>query len=221
MSSKRLYFLLIGIIFVLFIGLVVGTYGANNLLSTQANKLTNLKAKNLALTQEQLSLSNAKEDLKKYANFEQIAQDIVPEDKDQAETVLEIVNIAAQNGISLSSITFPASTLGTATSPQLSTTKPGVTSSSAANSELSSPTSPLNKLSQLEPVLNIPGVYELPITVQGDPNKPVDYSSFISFLNALEYNRRTAEISTITISPSANNPNLLSFNLTLDEYIKP
>lgn len=219
MSSKRLYFILISVLALLFFGLVVGTYGANNLLSAQANTLTNLKAKNLALTQEQLSLNNAKEDVKKYAGFEQIAQDIVPEDKDQAETVLEIVNIAAQNGISLASITFPASTLGTGTIPQSSTTKTSVVSTN--NAELSSPSSPLNKLSQLEPVNNIPGVYELSITVQGNPNQPVAYSSFINFLNALEYNRRTAEIGTVTISPSASNPNLLSFSLTLNEYIKP
>jgi len=49
----------------------------------------------------------------------------------------------------------------------------------------------------------------------------VQYASFINFLSALEHNRRTAQISAITLQPSTNNPNLLAFTLTLNEYIKP
>lgn len=219
MNSKRLYFMLIGLVLLLFIGLMAGTYGANTLLTSQANQLTSLKAKSLALTQEQLSLNNAKEDVKKYSGLEQIAQSIVPEDKDQAEAVLEIVNIAAQNGVDLSAINFPASTLGTNTAPSKSSTS--ASASTASNSAESSPSSPLNSLSQLQIVPSIHGVYELLITVQGNPNRPVDYNSFINFLSALEHNRRTAQISTITIQPSSSNASLLTFSLTLNEYIKP
>jgi hypothetical protein len=70
-------------------------------------------------------------------------------------------------------------------------------------------------------VPNIPGVYQLQITVEGDSSKPVQYNSFLNFLTALEHNRRTAQVSTVSIAPSASNPNLLSFTLTLEEYIKP
>src|SRR5665213_1423335 len=110
--SKRLNLALIGLVVLLLAGLAGGAYGANALLSSKADKLTTLKAKSQALAQEQLSLIAAKKDVKTYASLEQIARSVVPEDKDQAEAVREIVNIAAANSVSLASITFPASTLG-------------------------------------------------------------------------------------------------------------
>jgi len=219
MNSRRLYFALIGVICLLFIGLLAGAYGANSLLAARATKLTNLKAKNQALGQEQLSLASAKKEVETYSSLEKIAKAVVPEDKDQAEAVREIVNIAAANGVSLAAINFPASTLGGSAT--------GSTSSGAASPPPSAGSAPVKvavnsgKLSQLQPVKNIPGVYILQITVQGDANKPVSYSAFINFLNALEHNRRTAQISNITLQPSTSNPNLLTFSLTLNEYIKP
>jgi hypothetical protein len=214
--TKRLYFVLIAAIGLLLIGLAGGAYGANNLLAAQATKLTSLKAKSLALDQEQQSFIKARRDIKTYASLEKIAQAVVPEDKDQAQTVREIVNIAAANNISLASITFPASTLGAAgiQSSQGVATSP----SSSAGAGTSSGA---GKLSQLIPVKNITGVYNLTITVQSDSNNPVQYVSFITFLDALEHNRRTAQISTITLQPSSTNLNLLNFTLTLNEYIKP
>jgi hypothetical protein len=219
MTSKRFYYLLIGLIVLLFVGLVAGTYGINTLLTSQSDKLTALKAKSAALAQEQQGLSLAKSDVKKYSSLEQIAQSVVPEDKNQAEAVLEIVNIASQNNIALASITFPASTLGTSTLTPAEDSEVSSTSS-ASNSE-SSVNSAENSLSQLLPVSGIPGVYELQITIASDTDHPVQYSSLINFLSALEHNRRTAQISAIDIEPSSANPDLLTFTINLDEYIKP
>lgn len=214
--TKRLYFLLIAAIGLLLIGLAAGAYGANSLLASQSAKLTTLKAKSLALDQEQQGFLKAKNDIKTYAGLEKIAQAVVPEDKDQAQTVREIVNIAAANGISLAAINFPASTLGAGLSGP--NTTPGVAPSPSPSASSSSSSS---KLSQLIAVKNIPGVYNLQITVQSDSNKPVQYASFINFLAALEHNRRTAQISTVILQPNATNRNLLNFTLTLNEYIKP
>lgn len=212
--TKRLYFLLIAVIGLAVIGLAAGAYGANNLLASRAAKLTALKAKSQALDQEQQGFLKARQDIKTYSGLEKIAQAVVPEDKDQAQTVREIVNIAAANGISLSAINFPASSLGGTGAP--SAQGVATSQSSSAASSLSA-----GKLSQLIPVKNIPGVYSLQITVQSDSNKPVQYGAFINFLAALEHNRRTAQISTVTLQPNATNRNLLNFTLTLNEYIKP
>jgi hypothetical protein len=216
MNSKRLYFVLIAVIGVMLFGLVAGAYGVNSLLSTRSNSLVSLEAKSQALAQEQLSLATAKKDVQKYAGLEQIAQSVVPEDKDQAEAVREIVNIAAANNVSLASITFPASSLGTSNGSSIGVTTPAPGAISSNSS-----TAPTNTLSQLEPVTGIPGVYELSITIDGDPNQPVQYSAFINFLSALELNRRTAQVSAITIEPATTNPNLLTFTLDVNEYIKP
>src|SRR5438105_3846240 len=112
MNSKRLHMILVASIILLLVGLVAGAYGVNSLLTKRADKLTNLKAKSQALAQEQVSLNQAKKDIKKYADLEKIAGAIVPEDKNQADAVREIVNIAAANNVNLAAINFPASTLG-------------------------------------------------------------------------------------------------------------
>jgi hypothetical protein len=214
MSSKRTYLILIGCICLLTIGLIGGTYGAHTLLVARANNLTALKAKSAALSQQQITLNKAKKDLQTYADLEKIAHAVVPEDKDQAQAVREIVNIAADNNISLSNITFPASTLGGSAPASTSNSTTATTPTASANSKTT-------KLSQLQPVKNIAGVYALQITVQSDSTKPVPYNKFVTFLSAMEHNRRTAQVTNISIQPSKDDPSLLSFTLQLNEYIKP
>ncbi len=216
MNSKRLFIVLVTVIGLTFIGLIAGAYGANSLLSSQAKDLTSLKAKSLALDQERLGLNKAKKDIEKYSTLEKIAKSVVPQDKNQAEAALEINNLAATNTVQLASITFPASTLGTSLKAL-----PNAPSSAAAAPAPAIGNSATSGLSQLLPVKNIPGVYQLPITVTSDPNQPVAYDKFIGFLDALEHNRRTAQVSTIVLQPNTTNRNLLSFTLTLNEYIKP
>lgn len=206
MTSKQLRWLLLGLLGLLFVALIAGTYKANLLLESQASTLVSLKAKDQALASEQQGLVKAKKDIKTYSDLESIAKAVVPQDKDQAEAVREIVNIAGTYNVSLSTISFPASTLGS------SAVLPTVTTSTSKTT---------TSLSQLQPVKNIPGVYQLQISITSDPAKPVAYEKFISFLSALEHNRRTAQVSAISIQPNTANRSLLSFTLTLNEYIKP
>ncbi|HEX5744189.1 MAG TPA: hypothetical protein VFX84_01940, partial [Candidatus Saccharimonadales bacterium] len=200
----------------LFVAMLGGAYGANKLLVGQADKLRAQKAKSKALDQERLSIDQAEKDIKKYSALNEIAKAVVPQDKSQAEAVREIVNIAAANGVTLASVTFPASSLGN---------QPGGTSSASAGAQAATPAAPVNssadKLSQLTAVKNIPGVYQLPITIRGDANNPVRYDRFISFLSGLEHNRRTAQVESIILSPDVRDSSLVTFELTLSEYIKP
>jgi hypothetical protein len=219
MSPRRLYFGLIGLLCLLFIGLLISVSGINSMFSSRATTLTSLKAKNAALNQEQAGLAVAKEQIKKYAGVQQIAQAVVPEDKDQAEAIREIVNIAAANHVQLSTINFPASSLGSTAGDSTSSSSGSSTAPVTIGKVKINPQT--GNLSQLQPVKNIPGVYVLQLTVQSDANNPVSYNSFINFLTALEYNRRTAQITSITLEPNQDNPNLLSFSLIINEYIKP
>jgi hypothetical protein len=222
MNGKRVYFLMLGLIAFLVIGLFAGAYETNTLLGSRAGDLTKLKAKSKSLDKEQQSLVAAKRQIKTNSDFNAIATSIVPQDKDQAKAVREIVNIAGNNGIALGSITFPTSTLGLSPAPVAGAS--GTASAAAtpvkpfANSGTKSKSS---ALSQLQPVKNIPGVYDLQIMVSGDPSQSVDYNQFIAFLSDLEHNRRTAQVSAITLSPDPKNAKNLTFSLTLDEYIKP
>lgn len=217
MTAKQVHLVLVGTITLLCLGLVGGAYGANKLLSAEATKLVALKAESQALGQEQISLKKAKKDVQKYAELDKIAKAVVPEDKNQAEAVREIVNIAEANNISLASITFPASTLGNGAK---STSSSGVAAAPAPSAS-NSPNSKANALSQLLPVKSIAGIYQLQISVTSDPNQPVRYEKFIDFLAALEHNRRTAQVANISLTPNAKDGDFLSFALTLNEYIKP
>jgi len=216
MGTKRLYFGLLGLIGLLIIGLIGGAYGANNLLSARADKLLSVKAKSQALAEQQIRFEQAKKDIKKYADLEKIADVVVPQDKDQAEAVRELVNIASANGIALTSITFPTSSLGAAPSGAATTNLNAPTTVAPT----STPNSPANKLSQLVAVKGLPGVYQLTITIVSDPNQPLQYNQIINFLSGLEQNRRTAQVTSINLQTSVN-PQKLIFTLTLNEYIKP
>lgn len=212
MNSKRMFYVMVAGLVVLILAVLGSAYAGNMLLERQAKTLGDLKLHSQVLSTEQISLAKAKKDIAKYESLNTIAQSIVPQDKDQTQAVREIVNIASQSGIKPSSITFPASTLGSATS-----TAPAASSSTATTTAPAANT----KLTQLTPVKGIPGLYDLQITITQDPSSPVSYSKFIDFLSRLEQNRRTAQVSGIVLQPSPVDRNLLSFTLTLDEYIKP
>ncbi len=198
MNSKKVFFVLLAVVIILGIGVVAVGYEANAILTQKSTTLSKLKADALVSDELQQSLVKDKADIKKYSELNIIAQTIVPQDKDQSETVREVVKIATDSGIAqLTAITFPASQLG-------------------ANALGST-----DALSQLTPVKGIPGVYLLPITVSVDSSNQIAYAQFMAFLQKLENNRRTAQISDITIKPDQSNTNVLSFSLVINEYIKP
>lgn len=198
MSSKVMYYVLLAATILLGIGVIGVGYGANAILTEKSTELSKLKATSQVTNDLQTSLAKDRADIKKYSELNIIAQTIVPQDKDQSETVREIVKIANESGIArLASITFPASQLG-------------------ANARGTT-----DSLSQLTPVKGINGVYLLPITVTVNASNPVTYDQFMTFLRKLENNRRTAQISDISIKPDTKNQRLLSFSLVVNEYIKP
>lgn len=210
MNSKRMYFVLLGLVGLFLVGLVGGTLGVNKLLQAKSKELVNLKLQSQVVASQQISLVNAKKQVAKYAPLEQIAKTVVPQDKDQAEAVLEITKLAKESGISqLTSVTFPQSTLGgPAGTTQTTTPAP------AANSSK-------NALTQLTPVKGISGVYQLQITIQQSSDNAIGYNQFITFLSKLEQNRRTAQVSSITLLPDSKNPSLVAFTLVINEFIKP
>ncbi|HVW23134.1 MAG TPA: hypothetical protein VHB51_01440 [Candidatus Saccharimonadales bacterium] len=217
MNSKRLYYVLLGLIVLLFIGLVGGAYEINAMLQSKSTKLVDLRAKQQADLQEETELVAAKRDIKNYTSLYKIAQVVVPQNKDQTQAVRQIVALADKNNVQLASIDFPPSTLG------------GSASKGAAAAPAVSAQSGAVSLSQLKPVTGIPGVYSLDLTVTSDSSHPCTYSQFINFLSDLEQNRLTALVSSIDITPGGgstssstkSDPNRVSFALTLDIYIKP
>ena len=153
--------------FLLLVALNIGAVLAGNLvLHKRSQTLNDLKLDSKVLDEQQNSIKQAKSDIEKYSDLEKIAKGVVPQDKDQAETVREIVKIAQDNGIILGSISFPASTLG----QPLAKPAPSTDDKTTATPKVSTPT-----ITQVLPVDGIKGVYSLQVNVLQDTTKPVSY----------------------------------------------
>src|SRR5690606_18112618 len=112
LSTKNLYFGMIGVCVLALAALLAGAYGVDKVLERKSEDVRAARLDGLVLEEEQRRLAKARADIEKYQSLAEIAKHIVPQDKDQAQTVREIVKIAAAHNISLGSITFPSSSLG-------------------------------------------------------------------------------------------------------------
>ncbi len=214
MNHQRIYYALISLLLICLVGSIGATYEMSSLLTNQSKQLTSAQSQINSLNIKQLRLINAKSEIKKYSSLYTIAQSVVPQNKDQTQTIRQIVNIANANNIVLGSITFPTSNLGTTTGSSTQVTTPSI----AATLPINNP-----NLSQLTQVPTIPGVYILPITITSSAQygQLASFSQFINFLQGLENNRQTAQITSLLITPNSQNGNLVSFTISLNIYIKP
>ena len=221
LSPKRVFILMIGGVLVTVVVGIGSIVLGNSFLQKQSDKLVNAKLNYQVPDASRTALKQAKADITKYNDLKNIAKTIVPQDKDQARTVREIINYADEtyatgtsSPIKILSITFPGSNLGQVTTPI-----------KVPSSGSTTPTTPVVKpppVSQVQAADGIPGVYILPITVESDPASPVTFNQITSFLAKLEQNRRTAQVSQLSITPQKNSTTSgLSFTLTVNVYIKP
>lgn len=202
MNSKRLYWLLVSSLVVLTSGGIAAVVLGNKALQGKTAHLLSLKAESVALEDQQRSLTQAKKDIETYSELEKIVKTIVPQEKDQARTVREIVALAQESGVKLGTVSFPSSTLGQ--------TRAG--SSAPPASAANTPTT------QVKQVEGIPGLYQMEVNVQSAT--PVSYARFMTFLQKLEQNRTTSQVRNITVQPITGTSNV-TFNLTIYVYLKP
>ena len=201
-DSKRAYYLLLFVCALLVGGMLFITYQGSSMLQAKGDSLLELKLENEVLSDKEEALQRAKKDISAYAELEGIAKSIVPQEKDQARTVREIVAIANEAGVPLSTIQFPESALGIVQKKSKSSTATSGTS-------------------QLTPVDGVKGLYAMEITVISNPDDPVSYTQLLDMLRRLEQNRRTAHVTNLSITPSEENRDLVTFTLTVTVYIKP
>lgn len=198
MNSKRFFYVMLGVLVVLGLLTIGGAYQSREVLNNKGDELVSKKLEKTVLDLQQTDLNNAKKDLVTLNELSDLTKSIIPRDKDQARTIVEINNLAEDADIKLASISFPTSSLG------------------GSGKKKTDPA-----LSQLTPVEDLKGVYVLPVTVTVGTDFPVAYSQIIEFLEGLENNRRTAQVTSVSIIPDADNPSLLTFTIVLNAYIKP
>lgn len=197
MTSKKLNRVLIGVISLLVLLLVASVYLGMSTLESSAENLEEAKVQQEVTDSQELALIQAKADIDEYSELEELAQRIIPQEKDQARTVREVLVIAEDAGVSLTTISFPSSSLG---------------AEQAANQSV---------VTQATPVEGIPDLLELQMSLSVSEESQVTYGQFIAFLEGLEQNRRTSQMESVTIIPDEDDRNRLTFNINLAVYIKP
>lgn len=215
MTSKRMFYLLNIVLFALSAAGIGAAVLGNGMLEKSATRLNELKLETNVIDEQQNSLLQALRDIEKYSELEQIAKSVVPQEKDQARTVREIVKFAAETGVPIKSITFPSSELGSST---LITQTP----STSTETDSATPAKPAPPpFTQVKPVEGIKGLYQMEVSIQNDKDSQVRYQSLINFLKKLEQNRRTSQVTNVVISPDPKNRSLLTYSMTINVYIKP
>jgi hypothetical protein len=199
MNSKKVFYGMVGVLALIVIAAVAGTVYGTGQLEKTGDTLLERKLEDAALNIDEESLTKAKRDVEQYKDLEQVARSIVPQEKDQARTVRELIAVADQSGIQIETIGFPSSELGVSESKK----------TGASN------------ITQLTPVEGLSGVYAMPIDIQVNSTSPVPYATMIGFLERLENNRRTSHVTNLSITPSEENRDLVTFSLQINAYIKP
>lgn len=214
-SKKVRLFLMIGLA-VCVLGFFGITVFGLSMLNKKSQSLADLKNQSQSADSQLVNLVQAKKDIEKYAYFKSIANTVIPTDKNQAQAVLEINQIADDTGISIQSITFPASTLGGITGTAASSTTQSAVGKAATQTALT----------QAKPVPGVPGLYSLQLTITPatgkdvPASKQVTYAKMLDFLKRIENNRHTAQISQVSIQPASDSQEL-PFSIVVNVFIKP
>ncbi|MBX4201871.1 hypothetical protein KW803_03195 [Candidatus Saccharibacteria bacterium] len=214
-NTRLILFGCLGLSIALFIGI---TFLGLSALGKESQQMVELKVASQTADNQLSNLEQSRKDIEKYSFFKDIAKSVIPNDKDQAVAVLEINKMAEASGISIQSITFPSSSLG------LRTAIPTTTESTPK--ETTTPVTATAAISQAKPVAGIPGLYSLELIITPGsgkdvpPEKQVTYAKMLAFLNRIENNRHTAQITQVNIQPAGQNQGI-SFTLTINIFIKP
>lgn len=213
MSNQKLRLVLLALLSFMAVTFLATALFSKDLLNQKSQTMVGLKLETKNLETQLSSLSQSKKTVEQYAYFNDVAKTVLPNDKDQAQAVIDIFEMAKQSGLSLSSITFPSSNLSN---------KTGAADAKSAD--------PKALISQAKPVEGIAGLYgvELIITPQIGTGVTADklptYGKLLDFLNRIERNRRTAQITQVNIQPTATEngrSQFINFTLTINIFIKP
>ncbi len=217
LDSKKFRYVLLGVLLVCLTIFVATWFEGSSALHKKSQQMVDLKLKNQNADAELTNLQAAKKQVDKYSYFKEIAATVIPNDKDQGQALFDLSQMAAQSGILLQSVTFPTSNLGLKSLSIPSGTASTSTAPTASTSTV---------ISQAKPVSGIPGLYsiQLTLTPQTGQNIPPQlqdlYPKMLKFLSLIENNRRTAQITKVTIEP-VQSSDQLGFNFTVNIFIKP
>jgi hypothetical protein len=212
MNAKKFYYASLGAVILLLLLLCGSIYYMNIYLQKGSSTLVQAKLESRVDEEREKYYLQAKKDLEKYKDISATLIKVLPKDKDQAKAVAEIGRIADETGIEIKQISFPSSTLGEKKVAATTTTTP-------SSSTPATPSAP--SVTQSKPVDGVSGVLGIDTQVQfiSTDNKKLTYPQLISFLERIEKNRRTMQVSAISITPKDSNQ--IDAAISIRIFVKP
>jgi type II secretory pathway component PulM len=196
MNAKKAYYVFIAILALCILGVFVTIYIGNGIMQKSSSKLVQTKLEDISADTKEQTYLQARKNLEEYSSLNETISQILPSTKDQAQAVKNLYQIGDANGIIVSDIQFPTSTLGESSSSE--------------------------SVTQAEKVKDMPGVLGIDINVKlksvsGDT---INYGDLIKFLQEVELNRRSMQIKQITVNADQERGGVQA-QLTLTIFVKP
>lgn len=191
MTTKRVHYLLISLLILLFIVLLATLHFGISTMKKQSQKIIDAKL-NIAKAQKTESIYSSNKEL--YLSNQDLAQkinDFIPTDKEQDLIVAQLNSYASQSQLTISAVSFPNSTLDPSIKQKVRT-----------------------DISQATPVNGLTGVYEIPIVVTVSNTNPetINTDNLLKLLDLIESSPRNMRITSISYDAKSNE---IQLNITL------
>jgi len=191
MTTKKAHYLIVASVISLVLILFAILYFGISIMKKESQKIIEAKL-NIAKAQKTESIYSSNKDL--YLNNQDLAQkinDFIPTEKEQDLIVAQLNSFANQSQLTLSTISFPNSTLDPNSKQKVKT-----------------------DISQATPVKGLNGVYEIPIvaTVEDTNSETVNTDNLLKLLDLIESSPRNMRITSISYDAESNE---IQLNITL------
>lgn len=190
-KSKKVFLGMIALLVLTIGGIGGGIYVYDQQLTEQTKEISQLMADREVLEQQIKIYRDANQKIQELSYIDEIAKEVLPPNKEQAEVIAEINKFARESGMTVSSLEFGGAQGNTPDSLDTS---------------------------QTEVIAGL-GVRVLPVTVSIDPSP--SYDQVISFLQRIEINRRKMQVVSLDLTPQASDRSTFSSVIvTINIYLK-
>jgi hypothetical protein len=217
MNAKKLFFIFSASVVLLGLLMIFSVYVSKNMLAKKSQDLIAAKLDKDFTEEKERVYVKAQKDLDTYKDLESTLAKIIPKDKDQARAVRELYKISEESNVAISSIEFPASTLGVK--------KPAAKANNNASAASNTAKPSTNAgITQAEDIAGLPGVKGIEVTIEvGSTLESYEftgYSNMIRFLEGVEKNRRNMQIKQVSVTPDEETGQV-KFKVVLTIFVKP
>jgi cell division septation protein DedD len=208
MNAKKLNkYLLVLFVFGLGLSGYIVKY-ASGWLESNSGELAKLKTDVYVLEQKNIHLDSTRKFLSSHTSEINTLNEVLPTSKDQAKIIKQLDSITEKANVTIESVSFPSSSLGSAP-PKVAPATPAETTTNtpATGQKPEEAPKPTPKIiSQATPLKDIAGVQTISITLGAINSKNLPegasglrYEDMIAFIKELERNQRIMQTSSIEI----------------------